>query len=168
YFEQALQALAHLPEPGDTQGLAIGLRFDLALTLASLGEYGRCLALLREAEALARSLDDRAQLGRVLGTMINGLRLTVDYGAAITAGRQAFDLAAELGNSALQTRASYYLGRAYAELGDFGRAAELQRWCVEVADREASTWRTGLRIAARAFLAWTLSELGAFAEGRRH
>jgi class 3 adenylate cyclase len=44
-FDQALQALAHLPEPGDTRGLAIDLRLALARSLSSLGEYGRQLAL---------------------------------------------------------------------------------------------------------------------------
>src|SRR5439155_14280704 len=62
-FEQALQALAHLPEPGDTRVLAIELRLALGAMLNALGEYGRQLALLGEAEALARTYDDRARLG---------------------------------------------------------------------------------------------------------
>jgi predicted ATPase len=53
-LEQALQALAHLPEDGDTRVLAIDLRLALENALRTLGEYGRCLALLGEAEALAR------------------------------------------------------------------------------------------------------------------
>ena len=65
-FEQALQALAHLPEPGDTRVLAIEIRLALGNALHVLGEYERRLALLGEAEALARALDDRARLGRVL------------------------------------------------------------------------------------------------------
>ena len=42
-FDQALQALAHLPEPGDTRGLAIDLRLGLGRSLYILGEWGRCL-----------------------------------------------------------------------------------------------------------------------------
>src|SRR5262252_10742154 len=57
YFEQALQALAHLPEHGDTRVLAIDLRLALDRPLDALGVYGRCLALLGEAEALARALN---------------------------------------------------------------------------------------------------------------
>ena len=68
-FEQALQALAHLPEDGDTRVLAIELRLALGGPLSALGEHGRHLALLGEAEALARALDDRARLGRVLAEM---------------------------------------------------------------------------------------------------
>ena len=41
-FEQALQALAHLPEDGDTRRLAFDLRLALGGTLTQLGEYGRC------------------------------------------------------------------------------------------------------------------------------
>src|SRR5262249_15417294 len=68
-FEQALQALTHLPESGDTRGLAIDLRFAMGTPLFQLGEQERSLALLGEAEALARALDDRARLGQVLALM---------------------------------------------------------------------------------------------------
>ena len=53
-FEQALQALAHLPESGDTRALAIELRLALQGLLSVVGEFGRCRVLLGEAEALAR------------------------------------------------------------------------------------------------------------------
>jgi tetratricopeptide (TPR) repeat protein len=167
-FEQALQALAHLPEPGDTRVLAIELRLALDRPLDALGEYGRCLALLGEAEALARALNDRARLGWVLARMANVLRETGDLDGAIAAGQQALELAAELGESALQVRASYNLGLAYRAIGDFGRAAELLRRNVEAVDRESGTPSTELRIRSRAGLALTLGVLGAFAEGRRH
>ncbi len=88
-FEQALQALAHLPEDGDTRVLAIELRLALDRPLTPLGENGRRLALLGEAEALARALDDRARLGRVLASMAHVLRLTGDPEGAIAAGQQA-------------------------------------------------------------------------------
>jgi tetratricopeptide (TPR) repeat protein len=167
-FEQALQALAHLPEPGDTRVLAIELRLALGGALRVLGEYGRNLALLGEAEALARALDDRTRLGLVLASMGQVRRITGDHDGAMAAGQQALALAVELGDSALQGQASYNLGQAYFAIGDFGRAAELLRRNVEAADREAGTPSTGWRIESRAFLARTLSTLGAFAEGRRH
>src|SRR5262249_29554952 len=46
YREQALQALAHLPEDGDTRVLAIELRLTLGDPLTQLGEHRRHLALL--------------------------------------------------------------------------------------------------------------------------
>jgi class 3 adenylate cyclase/tetratricopeptide (TPR) repeat protein len=168
-FEQALQALAHLPESSDTRGLALELRLALGVVaLASLGEYGRCLALLGEAEALARALDDRARLGRVLAWMAGLLRTTGDFEGAIAAGQQALELATALGETALQVQASMSLGQAYYSIGDYGRAAELLRRGVEAADREPGPPSTDVWIWSQAWLARTLSTLGAFAEGRRH
>jgi tetratricopeptide (TPR) repeat protein len=167
-FEQAIQALAHLPEDGDTRRRAIDLCLDLGHPLGALGEYGQCLALLGEAEALARALDDRARLGRVLAGIAFVLRMTGDLHGAIAAGRQALELAAELGDSALQVHASHYLGQACHDSGDFGRAAELWRRNAEVAAREVGTPSTALPIHSLAWLARTLSVLGAFAEGRRY
>ena len=73
-FEQALQALARLLEPDDTRVLAIDLRLAMNRALLALGEHRRRLALLGEAEALARALDDRARLGGVLAGMAVVLR----------------------------------------------------------------------------------------------
>src|SRR5262249_12963559 len=117
-FEQALQALAHLPEHGDTRGLAVDLRLAFGNALSQLGEYERCLGLLGEAEALARALDDGARLGRVLAQMAFILWLTGDLDDALAAGQQALALAAALGNSALQTDASHRLGQVYFQRGD--------------------------------------------------
>jgi tetratricopeptide (TPR) repeat protein len=69
----------------------------------------------------------------------------------------------------LQVEASHCLGQAYLSLGDFGRAAEVLRCNVEAAARASGTSRTVFfPIQSQAWLAWTLSALGAFTEGRRH
>jgi class 3 adenylate cyclase/DNA-binding winged helix-turn-helix (wHTH) protein/tetratricopeptide (TPR) repeat protein len=167
-FEQALQALTYLPEHGDTRVMAIDLCLALAGALFPLGEYGRCLALLGEAETRARALNDRARLGQALARMSRILRMTGDYDGAMAAGRQARALAAVLGDSALQEEASYTLGLAYYAIGDFSRATELLRRNVEAADRESGTSGTDARIRSQAWLGLTLSTLGAFAEGRHH
>jgi tetratricopeptide (TPR) repeat protein len=166
-FDQALQALAHLPERGDARERALDLRLALGSPLQFLGEYRRCLALLREAAALARALDDRARLAWVLARVARVLRLTGDHDGALAAGQQALELAVELGEHALQVEASLCLGIIYPTSGDFGRAAELLRWSVEAADRESGMSSTDVQIESRARLADTLRHLGAFAEGRR-
>jgi class 3 adenylate cyclase len=167
-FEQALQALAYLPESGDTRVLALELRLALGDALSALGAYRRLLTLFGEAEVLARALDDRARLGQVLAGMAIVLRITGDHEGALAAGEQALALAVELGEPTLQVFASYTLGQACQAIGDFGRAAALLRWSVEAADRDAGTLGTDLRILSRAWLALPLSTLGAFTEGRRH
>ena len=65
YFEQALSALPHLPETRDTLAQAIDLRLALRSALRLLGDFGRVLAYLREAESLAAALDDQHRLGQV-------------------------------------------------------------------------------------------------------
>jgi DNA-binding NtrC family response regulator/tetratricopeptide (TPR) repeat protein len=168
FLEQALQALVHLPENGDTQTLAIELRLALAPRLSQLGERGRLRTLLGEAEALARALDDPLWLGRVLARMANVLRTTRDFEGAIAAGQQALEFAAALGDSALQVQASHRLGQLYYGIGDYRRAAELLRRNVEAEERESGTPSTVWGIQSRMWLAKTLSTFGAFAEGRRH
>src|SRR5262249_7339328 len=107
-------------------------------------------------------------LSRVLLGMGEVLRLTGDHHGAMAVGRQALELATALGDGALQGQASLRLGLAYYFLGDFGQAAELLRWSMETADRESGTLSTNVRISSQAWLARTLSALGAFPEARRH
>jgi predicted ATPase len=65
WFEQALTALGHLPETRETLELAIDLRFDLRTSLFPLGEFERIFRYIREAEGLARTLDDQRRLGQL-------------------------------------------------------------------------------------------------------
>ena len=58
-FEQALQTLEHLREHSDTRVLAVELRLAVGARWPQL-EDRATLALLGEAGALARALDDRA------------------------------------------------------------------------------------------------------------
>jgi class 3 adenylate cyclase/tetratricopeptide (TPR) repeat protein len=168
YNEQALQALAHLPEDSDTRGLAIDLRLALGRPLILLGEYARSLAVLGEAETLAKALDDRALLVQVLAPLATVRSAMGDPDGALAVGQQALELATALGDRALQAQASHLLGLTYHILGDFGRAAALLRQSGETADRESARLSPALRLRFPTYLVLTLSALGAFAEGRRH
>ena len=70
YFEQALSVLPHLPEQRDTREQAIDLRLALRTALFPSGDFGRILACLREAEALAEDLADPQSAGTGLGLSI--------------------------------------------------------------------------------------------------
>jgi class 3 adenylate cyclase/tetratricopeptide (TPR) repeat protein len=168
-YEQALHALGYLPETPDIGVFALELRHRLAGMLSVRGEYPRSLALLGEAEARARQLDDGARLGWVL-VMMASLRFTQgDLDGAMAAGQQALELAATLGDPALQAEASLALGRAYFGMGDFSRAAEVLRWTVAGPAR-CTPGLLGCydEIVSEAWLARVLSVLGEFAEGRRY
>ena len=167
-FEQALDALGHLPEHPDTGVLAIELHYRLGATLSLVGEHARSLALLGEAEARARQLDDRARLGGVLSRMVTVRMIVGDVDGAMAAGRQALELAATLGDPALHVDASYRLGQVYARIGDYSRAAEVLRGNVEALARSTPGDMRLSCIKSQAWLAQVLSLLGEFAEGRRH
>src|SRR5262249_28634070 len=64
-YAQSLEALGHLPEHRGTEIAAMELRHGLALCLNAVGEHQRALIVLKEAETLARRLDNRARLRRV-------------------------------------------------------------------------------------------------------
>jgi tetratricopeptide (TPR) repeat protein len=154
-----------LPETQDTRKLAIELRLALGEALSALGENGRYFALLREAEALSRALDDQSWLGRVLAEMARAFRLTGDYEGAVAVGQQALACATALDESVLQAQASQSLGQAYFATGDLPRAAELLHWNVETMSREPARYNTDLRIRSLAWLTLTWSTLGEFAAG---
>jgi tetratricopeptide (TPR) repeat protein len=104
----------------------------------------------------------------VLASRALGLMITADLDGAIAAGQQALDLALKLGDRALQGEAFLRLGPVYYAIGDFGRAAELLQRNVEAADGESDRASIDARIGSQAWLARTLGQLGAFAEGQRH
>jgi len=80
YFEQALRALAHLPEQRATREQAIDLRLALRSALQPLGDLERVLRLLREAETLAATLDDPHRLGQVSRSLSNHFYLRLRCG----------------------------------------------------------------------------------------
>ena len=133
-----------------------------------VGEHARSLALLGEAEARARQLDDRARLGGVLSRMVTVRMIVGDVEGAMAAGQEALELAATLGDPALHVHASYRLGQVYAGIGDYSRAAEVLRGNVAALARSTPGDMRLRCIKSQAWLAEVLGILGEFAEGRRH
>ena len=105
------------------------------VTAGSPRKIWKGTSTLPGAETLARALDDRVLLVRVLALKVNTLNMMGDPDGAIATGRQALELAAALGDSALQEQASPNLGQIYYFLGDFGRAYPGVAVSLEVANR---------------------------------
>ena len=124
-------------EPPDSGVLSIELRCSLALMLNFYGEHQKSLTRLGEAETLARQLDNRALLGRVLSVMSYTRRELGDLDGAIAAGRQGHEIATALSDPIQQATAAYRLAQAYHASGDFGLAAELLRGNVEALSLDA-------------------------------
>jgi tetratricopeptide (TPR) repeat protein len=166
-FDQALAALAHVPESPARTALTIDLRLHLGVQYL-LGEYGQALTHLEEAAVLAQALSDRARLGQVLVQQTFLLRMTANHTGAMTAGHQARHLATELGDPVMQVAAGQRLGQAYFALGDLGQAVVLLRQNVVALEAGTPDPHRYYRIQAQAWLALVLSFLGDFDAGRRH
>jgi tetratricopeptide (TPR) repeat protein len=169
YFEQALGALPHLPEQRATHEQAIDLRLALRSALRPLGEQGRILGHLREAAALAEGLHDQGRLGRAISYMSDYFWRVGHHEQAIEAGQRALALGRAREDFGRQVAANVFLGRAYITLGGYRQAIGFLRQ--NVASLEGALVREYFDLTAlpavlsRAYLAWGLAELGAFAEG---
>jgi tetratricopeptide (TPR) repeat protein len=170
YFEQALSTLPHLPEQRDTRGQAIDLRLALRSALLASGDFGRILACLREAEALATALNDPRRLGHVSRFLANYFYAMGAHDQAIAAGQRALALATADADCVLQALANIYLGRAYQAQGGHGRAIDCYTQTVASLGGAQRYKRFGQAflpvVQSRAFLAECHAELGTFAEGR--
>jgi tetratricopeptide (TPR) repeat protein len=163
-FEQALEALGHRPRSRQTQELAIDLRFDLKTSLFPLGAFERMVDSLREAEGLARRLDDRRRLGQVYIHLCHTIGLAGHSTEAVAFGQNARAIAESLGDVALQVTANLFLGGAYLRAGDYRRAEDLVLRVLELTEgKPVSSAVTG-----RSYLTWICAGRGDFKQGIAH
>jgi class 3 adenylate cyclase/tetratricopeptide (TPR) repeat protein len=169
-FEQALSALQHLPLQHDTREQAVDLRLALRSALTPIGDYGRILAVLREAETLAEALDDPRRLAQVSSFLSFDYCRKGMYDQAIVAARRALALAPACEEAVLHAEAHQYLGRAYYNQGNYRQAIDCLEQAVAAVE-EAQCHERFSRVFLpavhfRSLLTWCHAELGTFAEGR--
>jgi len=170
YFEQALSALPQLPETRATREQAIDLRLALRTALGPYGDWGRILAYLREAEALAEALDDPRRLGQVSIHLSRCFSLMGTYDQAIAAAQRALALATAGGTVVPHALANHYLAHPYWAQGDYRRAIDCLGQTVTSLDGAQRREHFGQvilpAVTSLARLAWCHAALGTFAEGR--
>jgi class 3 adenylate cyclase/ribosomal protein L40E len=170
-FEQALEALQHLPECPDMMEQAIDIRFELRSALLPLGEIGKILRYLHEAETLAKNLKDQRRLGWVSTYTTIYFLMHGNTNQALAEGQRAVAIAEEAGDFALRVVAGAYLGSIYSELGNYKQAVELLQKTVDALAGDLICERLGQTalpaVFARARLAVCFAEQGQFAEGLR-
>jgi len=172
FFEQALSALARLPDDDRHRALAVDLRDELCRALVPLGEHPRMVTVLREAEAIAAGLGDDARLARTLALLSSAYWEVGDPTGAMQSGERAVELADRAGDPALRVVANFSLGGAARAVGDYRRAVTLLRAALSLTDGARAGEHFGLAGAAsvltRGHLAWSLAELGEFPEAIAH
>jgi class 3 adenylate cyclase/DNA-binding winged helix-turn-helix (wHTH) protein/tetratricopeptide (TPR) repeat protein len=169
-FEQALVAVQHLPDSRDTREQAIDLHLALRNAFYPLGEIGRLLVHLQEAEGLAEALGDHHRRGWVSAYLLAHFVLAGELDHALVSGQRALAIAADLGEVGLTVVAQYYLGSVYRSLGDYRQTIELLQQCVASLHGALRQERFGLHglasVRSRSVLVLALSECGDFTEGR--
>jgi tetratricopeptide (TPR) repeat protein len=169
YFERVLQALKHLPQNRQTIEQAIDIRIEMRSSLLPLGEQAKILARMREAEALAESLDDQRRLGQV-SAYLSGYFVQAgnDNIQAIEKGQRAFAIASAIGDFGLQVQANHFLASSYHAVSDYDRAINHFRKNVASLSGDQIYERFGLAflpsVGARYQLVLLLAERGEFAE----
>ena len=169
FFEQSLRAVDALPETREALQQAIDLRFDLKASLIQLGEFERIFGCLREAEALARKLDDPQRLCQFSVHMCQTLGLSGNAQEAITVGQEARFLADSLQDTPLQVAASVFLGRACFSMLDYKMAehhfVEVLQLLESKLHDEHCDFAGYPGVTARAYLARVYADRGEFSKG---
>ena len=169
-FEQALEAVKHLPENLDTFQQAIDIRFDIRNALQPLGDLDRILEYLREAERLATRIDDQRRLGLVAAYLTEHFRMLGNSDSSERAGERALAIAQQLTDLQLTVVTNIPMGLLFHARGEYRRAIEFFQGNVAQLTGELMHERFGLfglpAVHSRSFLAWCLAELGEFSAGR--
>jgi class 3 adenylate cyclase/tetratricopeptide (TPR) repeat protein len=163
-LEDALRALAHLPESTETIAQAIDLRLALRPALLQLGRLEGILDVSRAAELLAIRLGDEPRLARVYTYLINYHYLKGEPEQAIDYGERCLSMTGE-SNRAVHQIARRYMGHCYHAQGRYRRAEFILRENLETLDEARGP---GVPedvisyVASAAWTAFTLAELGEF------
>jgi DNA-binding NtrC family response regulator/tetratricopeptide (TPR) repeat protein len=170
YFEQALTALSHLSETRETTEQATDIRFDLGNSLYPLAEFTKIEGYLREAEALARGLDDQRRLGWVSVYMCRHHLISGSHVTTVRTFAERIEAIAEtLGDVPLQVAAQYYRVSVCHASGDYRGTVRACRRLTQLLEGDRVRERFGLAVFpavwSGGFLARGLAECGDFDEG---
>ena len=169
HLERALVALRHLPEGASRAVDDIDVRLEIRRELLPLGDMQTTLVHLRAAEELASAIGDDRRLGWILAY------LTVYFGGeegrqddAIASGQRALALGRAMGDEGLGVMAGFFLGIVSLCASSLADAVELFQQVVTTLAGTRAAERFGEpgppAVFARAFLGWSLAELGRFDE----
>jgi class 3 adenylate cyclase len=166
-YEQALEALARLPETRETARAGIDARLAVRAPLWRAGRLDRLAPIFGEVEALARRHGEQQRLDAVAGFLTQFYWASGEYAKSIEYGERCLAIADARDDLALRVSAEFYLGHAWASRGRFPEArGHFARIYGLLTGRE--TERFGLSglpySGACAYDAWATLELGDGAE----
>jgi class 3 adenylate cyclase/tetratricopeptide (TPR) repeat protein len=172
HLEQALSATKHLPQTREAIEQAIDVRLELRSAIHFLGEVDRGFGLMREAEALADQLGDDARMGKISVALSTGLWMMGHSDEAQRPVDRALAIAESTNDALLRHQARAHLTRLHHDRGDHRQAATAVREslsALEAAGISLIAFGAGVPLVMQSttYLAWSLAELGEFAEATR-
>lgn len=170
-YEQALEALRHLPNTQDNLRYAVDLRIDIRNSLFILGDFQHGLKFLEEAKAAADALNDQGRLGTLFNLITAHWNLAGDAERAIASGNEALIHTKALEYRDLNIVAHYFLGGSYHNLGQFDQAiGELKQALSLIGNRKYELFGTTGIVSAvcQSWLARCLAQVGNFGEAVRY
>jgi len=124
FFEQALAAVRRLPRSEQVLGATIDILLNLRMPLSNLGEVHRALDFIRQADVLARELNDRRRMGYATRALSECLLLLGSIDEAVEAGTRALTIASSLEDFTLEVMSTTSLAKAHLESGEYRKARE--------------------------------------------
>jgi class 3 adenylate cyclase/tetratricopeptide (TPR) repeat protein len=171
-FEDALEAVKHLPRNEAREKSAIDLRLMANTAMISLGELERMIEILGEAEALAKGIDDRRRFASVNTQLSIAHWLRGHHQQALAAGKAALATAVEIEHPALQLAASFNIGMAYHGVGEFEKAIRYHDGIYQKLTGDLRLHRVGWAaypiVFVHTFMASSYIERGDYAAAKRH
>ena len=165
-LEKALHAQSQMPHTGRNGRRGIDIRLELAQSLFALGRSEEVRTVLRDAEAIATSLNDERRLGRIFSARMLCHWVDGDLSNAIEMGQQGLEIARRLKDPPLEIQVASRLGCMLIDRGDYADARKLLEGIIPRVSNGASHRQFGtlaaVAVGCRADLARSLGELGQF------
>jgi tetratricopeptide (TPR) repeat protein len=171
-FEQALTALARLPESARTLEQAIDIRLALHTSYYAVAQLKRGHQALCDAETPARKLGDPRRSALLASQMGQSLWVSGRSRDALPLFEGAAAFGKALDDFALLTSTMLYIGGARFTLGELAAAEESFRHVIHALGEASAGEKLGLHglplVFAQSSLAALLTEQGRFDEARSH
>jgi class 3 adenylate cyclase/tetratricopeptide (TPR) repeat protein len=166
-YEQALTALARLPETAETARAGLDVRFALRAPLWRAGRLDRLAPLFREVESLATRHGQTDRLDAVAAFLTQFYWASGDYRKSIEYGERSLALAERRDDLALRASTHFYLGHSWRSMGRLpdGRAHYARVYALLEGRETERCGLSGLPFSGScAYDAWSALELGDGAE----
>jgi class 3 adenylate cyclase/tetratricopeptide (TPR) repeat protein len=166
HFVAALEALHKLPQATDRIEKEIDLIFNMRAALFPQARHQEWGKWMREAETLAKQINDDARLSNVLNYLSNFHWIHGECMKAIELGEKGLDLSRKAGDFTSQVGIKFHLGFYFHTIGHFSKQIELHKDLIGLLDKENSFRRYGMTnvpaATTRGALVLGMAELGNF------